>query len=186
MKKFLICAICFLISYSSFAQISVDKVEEDGSRIIVSSNINVYSGWTNAAAVCLVYITLPEQDYEQFELSLTLNEGKMQFDEGRKLLLKFKDGAVMELSNTKAIGPADYTFSVSGSITSYFTNPEYLISEEQIKKIISGEVVKIRVENNIEHFDREIKKNKFSKAVQQSYEAVISKRQTQNDVYTNF
>ena len=186
MKKLLICAICIIASYSSFAQIYIDKVEEDGSRVIVSSSHNIYTGLTNAAAAALMYISLPEQDHEQFEISVTLNEGKMQFDVGRKLLLKFKDDSVMELSNTKEIGIADYTYRVGNTGTSYFTNPTYLVSEEQLIKIINGEVIKIRIENNIEYFDRTIKKNKFSKAVQKSYEAILSKRQTKNDVYTNF
>ena len=186
MKKFLICALCLLFAHNTFAQIHIDKVEEDGSRVIVSSSHNIYTGLTNAAAAALMYISLPEQDHEQFEISITLNEGKMQFDVGRKLLLKFSDDSVMELSNTKEIGIADYTYRVGNTGTDYYTNPTYLVSEEQLIKIISGEVVKIRIENNIEYFDRIIKKNKFSNAIKKSYDAIINKRQTKNDVYTNF
>ncbi len=186
MKKFLISAICIFASYSSFAQISIDKVEEDGSRIIVSSEVNIYTEWTSAAAARVEYITIPQDDIEHYEIILTLNEGKMQFDEGRKLLLKFKDGSVMELSNTEAIGPADYEYQVTDYGTNYYTYPSYIVTEEQLKQISSGEVVKVRIENNIEYFDREIKKNKFSKAIQKSYEAILSRKQVKNDVYSDF
>lgn len=186
MRKFFISAICLFASYSLFAQISIDKVEEDGSRIIVSDYHNIYTEWSSAAAACVEYILIPEDDVEHYEILFSLNEGKMQFDEGRKLLLKFKDGSVMELSNTEVIGPADYKYSVTKYGTNYYTYPSYKVTEEQLKQIISGEVVKIRIENNIEYFDREIKKNKFSKAIQQSYEAILSKKQVKNDVYTNF
>lgn len=186
MKKFIICAICLFASYSSFAQIHMDKVEEDGSRIIITSSKNIYKGWLNAAAVCLVYATLPEQEYETIELSLTLNEGKMQFDKGRKLLLKFNDGSIMELSNSEHIGPTDYTYAVTSEGTDYYTHPRYPITKEQITEIVRKEVVKIRIENNVGYFDREIKRNKFSDAIMTLYKAIYIRKQTNNNVYNNF
>lgn len=186
MKRLLIYALCLFASYSSFAQISIDKVIEDGSRIIVSDYYNIYSERSSAAAACVEYIVLPKNNFEHYEISFALNEGKMQFDEGRKLLLKFKDGSVMELSNTKVIGPTDYEYTASKYVTNYYTYPSYEVTEEQLKQIISGEVVKVRIENNIEYFDRKIKRNKFSKAIQKSYEAILSKKKVKNDIYTDF
>lgn len=185
MKKLLLLAVCFVTSTIAFAQISADKVEEDGSRWIVSENSNIYTGWSNAAAFNLSY-DLKVNGEETYEITLCLNEGKMQFEEGRKLLIKFKDGSMMELKNNKKIGPTDYKFQTSKYGTSYFTFPHYSVTEEEIQKIIDGEVIKIRIENDIEFFDRDIKKNKFSKGMKKAYDAIIAKKKTKNDVYEGF
>ena len=185
MKKFLLLAVCVISSTIAFAQIKADKVEEDGSRWIVTDNTNLYKGWTNAAAFNLSY-SLKVNGEESYEITLCLNEGKMQFEEGRKLLIKFKDGSMMELKNNKKIGPADYKYQTSSSGTSYFTFPHYSVTEEEIQKIIDGEAIKIRVENDIEFFDRDIKKNKFSKGLKNAYEAIKAKKETKNDVYEGF
>lgn len=185
MKKFLLLAVCVISSTIAFAQIKADKVEEDGSRWIVTDNTNLYTGWTNAAAFNLSY-SLKVNGEESYEITLCLNEGKMQFEEGRKLLIKFKDGTMMELKNNKKIGPADYKYQTSRSGTSYFTFPHYSVTEEEIQKIIDGEAIKIRVENDIEFFDRDIKKNKFSKGLKNAYEAIKAKKETKNDVYEGF
>lgn len=185
MKKFLLLAVCVISSTIAFAQIKADKVEEDGSRWIVTDNTNLYTGWTNAAAFNLSY-SLKVNGEESYEITLCLNEGKMQFEEGRKLLIKFKDGSMMELKNNKKIGPADYKYQTSSSGTSYFTFPHYSVTEEEIQKIIDGEAIKIRVENDIEFFDRDIKKNKFSKGLKNAYEAIKAKKETKNDVYEGF
>lgn len=185
MKKFLLLAVCVISSTIAFAQIKADKVEEDGSRWIVTDNTNLYTGWTNAAAFNLSY-SLKVNGEESYEITLCLNEGKMQFEEGRKLLIKFKDGSMMELKNNQKIGPADYKYQTSSSGTSYFTFPHYSVTEEEIQKIIDGEAIKIRVENDIEFFDRDIKKNKFSKGLKNAYEAIKAKKETKNDVYEGF
>lgn len=185
MKKYFFIAMCLVSSTITFAQISADKVEEDGSRFIITQNSNIYTRWTNAAAFNLSY-NLKVNGEEYYEMTLCLNEGKMRFEEGRKLLIKFKDDSILELKNNKKIGPADYKYQVSSSGTSYFTFPRYLITEEEIQKIINGEVVKIRVENDIEFFDRDIKKNKFSKGMKTAFEAIQARKQTKNDVYEGF
>jgi hypothetical protein len=185
MKKFLLFAVCFICSSIAFAQISADKVEEDGSRWILTENSNLYTGWTNAAAFNLSY-TLKVNGEETYEITLCLNEGKMQFEEGRKLLIKFKDGSMMELKNNRKIGPADYKYNVTSTGTDYFTFPQYSITEEEIQKIIDGEAIKIRIENDVEFFDRTIKKNKFSKGMKKAYEAIKAKKGTKNDVYEGF
>lgn len=185
MKKLLFLAVCLFSTTIAFSQISADKVEEDGSRWIVTKNSNIYTGWNNAAALNLTYI-LAVNGEETYEITLCLNEGKMQFEEGRKLLIKFKDDSMMELKNNRKIGPADYKYNVTSTGTDYYTFPQYPITEEEIKKIIAGEVIKIRVENDIEFFDRNIKKNKFSKGIKTAYEAIKAKKETKNDVYEGF
>lgn len=183
MKHFIV-ALFLSIPCCVFAQISVDKVEENGNRIIITDYSSLYTGWTNAASFRLGYIHF--EDVELYNLSLLLNEGKMQIEEGRKLLLKFSDGSTMELSNSKQIGPADYEYRTSKYGTTYLVCPSYKISEDEIKRIIEGEVVKIRIENNIEFFDRDIKKNKLSKGLKNAYNAIQKKKLTNNGLYDGF
>lgn len=186
MKKLLFFMLgLFFYSTSVFSQIAVDKVEEDGSRYIIATSELLYRGWDYSAGFRLSYIELPDSD-PIYTLSVNLNEGKMQFDKGRKLLLKFKDDSILELENIEEIGPGDYEFEVTSAGTNYYTFPKYKITEEDIEKIIAGQVVKIRVENNIEFFDREIKKNRVSKGLKSMYDAIKAKRETKNDVYQGF
>ena len=151
---------CLLVSTNLFSQIQVDKVENDGSRIIITKNKNIYTEWTSAAAMSLAYIHTPSGE-DIYQIALCLNEGKMQFEKGRKLLVKFKDNTMMELVNCERIGPADYHVDMTQLGPDYYTYPKYIVSVEDLQKIINGEVVKIRIENDLEFFDRIIKKNKF-------------------------
>lgn len=181
MKFFLLLAVCVISSPIAFAQIKADKVEEDGSRWIVTDNNNLYVGWDKSAGFNLSY-SLKANGEETYEITLCLDEGKMQFEKGRKLLIKFKDGSIMELKNNKKIGPTDYKYLSK----SYLTYPQYSVTEEEIQKIINGEATKIRVENDMEFFDRDIKKNKFSKGLKNAFEAIKAKKETKNDIYEGF
>ncbi len=185
MKKCVFILVGIITSTFTFGQVRIDKVEEDGSRFILTENSNIYKGWTNAGAFNLCY-TLKVNGEEDYDMTLCLNEGKMQFEEGRKLLLKFKDGSMMELKNHEKIGPTDYKYQVSSIGTSYFTFPKYILTVEEIQKIIDGEVIKIRIENDVEFFDRDIKKNKFSKGMKKAFESINAKKTTKNDVYEGF
>lgn len=185
MKKILSIMFYLLVTANLFSQIKIDKVEEDGSRIIISNNSNIYTGWTNAAAINLSYL-LTASGLENYQITLCLNEGKMQFEKGRKLLLKFKDNTMMELVNCERIGPADYQYQVTNIGTNYYTFPKFNVSEEELHKIINGEVVKIRIENDIEFFDRDIKKNKFSNGLKKAFDAINSRKTVKNDVYEGF
>jgi hypothetical protein len=185
MKKFILLTLCFVTCSIAFAQIDVDKVEDDGSRLIVGEYYNLYTGLTNTASFKLSCNILVNGE-ETYNIILCLNEGKMQFNEGRKLLIKFKDGSVMELKNNKEIGPADYEIVQPLKSVHYITYPRYSVTEEEIQKIIDGEVVKVRIENNIDFIDRNIKKNKFSDGIKKSFAAIKAKKETQNDLYEGF
>ena len=185
MKKILLVTLCLFFSANMFSQIRIDKVEEDGSRYIITEHDNIYTKMTTAASLYLNYILMNSGD-ENYYITLCLNEGKMEFDKGRKLLLKFKDNSVMELVNCDEIGSTDYKYNVTRFGTDYLTYPTYNVTEEEIQKIIDGNVVKIRIENNIEYFDRDIKRNKFSKALKTAYDAINAQKNVKNDIYEGF
>lgn len=185
MRKILSIMFCLFISINIFSQIEIDKAELDGTRFIVSKRKSVYSLRMKGADVGLAYIRTSLGD-ESYQIDLYLDEGKMGFDIGRRLLIKLKDDTVIELKNCVEIGPGDYKYEEIMFAPHYYTNPMYIVSLEDLQKIINGEVVKIRIENNIEFFDRNIQWNKFSKALKKAFDAINSRKTVKNDVYEGF
>lgn len=184
MKKFSIIFLMLCATINIFAQ-QMDKQEDDGSRIIISSAENLYSKFSTAAGFDLSTVIMPSGE-QYWWLDLTLNEGKGQIDVGRVLLIKFDDGSVLELKNDKEIGPADYTYQVTKYGTNYYLHPRYPITVEQLDKLKTGNVTKVRVEHNIGYFDRDINTKKFNKRINKMYDEVISRMSISNDVRDGF
>ena len=161
-----------------YAQIAIDKVEKDGSRTIITKEKWI-NGNESASIGCII-----SPDGKNSVYVLIMKVHKMEIDEGRKLLLKFKDESIMELKNRKKIGPLDYVW------WSYLTSricsvlPEYVLMEEDIDKIIQNDVVKMRLENNIEYID--LKCKKFSKVIKEQYESINSVKSKKNGIYDGF
>ena len=179
---------CLFISINIFSQIEIDKAELDGTRFIVSKRKSVYSLGRKGADVGLAYIRTSSGN-ECYQIDLYLDEGKIEIDRGRILLIKLKDDTVIELKNCSHIGPGDYKYEEIMFAPHYYTNPMYIVSLEDLKKIINGEVVKIRIENDIEFFDRNIQWNKFSKALKKAFDAIESRKKVKNvkaDVHDGF
>ena len=120
-------------------------------------------------------------------ITLTLNEGQMTIAKGRKLLLKFKDESVMELENVREIELIDNKLEHSRTTSYYLVYPQYVVTEEQLDKIMNNEVIKLRIENNVEFLDRTIKKNRFSQGIKKAYEDIQNQlKSTNNSLYENF
>ncbi len=184
--KQLLFTLCFLFPYCANAQIGMDKVEDNGRRFIMSETMPLYTGLTNGGSFFLGYGLFNNTD-EYYYLSLVLNEGKTDIATGRKLLIKLIDGTLIELSNTKEIGPTNYDLRTNAmGRLFYLTSPSYRITEEEIKRIIEGEAIKVRIETNTDFFDRGIKKNKLSKGLKTAYEAIQKKKLTKNELYEGF
>ena len=173
MKKIILLIILLIGTENLLAQkLAVDKVENDGRRILISQDYTFYRDVITG-------------DYADFNLSCTAVDGKKSFyiyfnicdkyksvriDKGKKLLIKLENDSILELSNN----------------LSFSKNSSYSLSEEQIEKIVNGKVVKIRIDRNVDMIDKEIKKNKFSKRVKEAYNAIIVALQTKKDIYTDF
>lgn len=187
-RLYILITFMFLISLMGYSQkIIYDKTDEQGSRIILTSDEDIYTGWTHAAALSMAVVTYGKNNAELlFYIDLTLNEGIFQFAKGRKLLLKCQNGDIIELQNTKEIGAGDYKFNVTSSGTYYYTSPNYSVTEEQIQKIIDDNIVKIRIETDTGELDRDIKKNNFSKAVANDYQFLKERLKEQKSVYDGF
>ncbi len=195
MKRKLIFFICILLfSHFGFSQnVRVDKYSvEDSTRIVLSYWANLYTEWSTAASFSIGYAVNKNNVY-LWMLELCLNESKLQIAKGRKLLLKLDDGSIIELENSKDIGPGDYEVKVTKYGTNYYVYPSYDITEEQIQQIINGNVSKIRIEHEVGYLDREIKgikkkspKSRFSENMEKLYSNVKAAAQQKNNIRDNF
>ena len=177
MKYLFLFVLGLSFSCSVFSQIQ--KIDEKSNRRFAAKAERLYRNMVNGTAnFRLVYTELPDNN-SFYQIEVIFDEGKLQFHEGAKLLLKFKDDSILELQNTKEIKLEDNKVLLSH----VYVSPLYNVTEEDLKKIIAGEVVKIRVEHSSGFFDRSIKKNKFSKGLKTMYE---NSRSGKHDVYQKF
>ncbi len=187
MKKFFVLVILTSFSLLSFSQskgIFYDKTD-DGIRTIITDNENLYTKFGEGCDFYLVYAY--KDDIGLYNLVLSLRRTKTeQFDVGRKLLIKFDDGSTMELSNSNRIGRADYTYTVLSGGTLYYMKPCYQITQEQIETICSKNPIKIRIENNMEYYDRNIKSKKFSQGLKKQYDNIKYAMTIDNDIHEGF
>ena len=195
MKKIIVLIITVLsLSSLSYSQnVRVDKYDvEDSTRVVLSYWKNFYTEWSTAASFSVGYAVNKNGLY-LWQLDVCLNEGKIQISKGRKMLLKFDDDSILELENSTEIGPGDYKYDVSKYGTTYYVYPSYSITEEQIQKIISGNVIKVRIEHEVGFVDREIKgvkkkspKSRFSEGMEQLYTDVKAASQQTKNIRDNF
>ena len=193
MKKLLL--ICTLVlSFANlgyaqglFSKICLDKYSvEDSVRVIQScERIMCMKSYTIFYSLKCV-----KKDSEVWRLELKVT-GKhaMKISKGRKFLLKFQDGSIMELENIREIGAADYDYHTSNYGTTYSVYPSYPLSEDELKKIIDGGVVKVRLENNVETIDMELVKartKQVSRELNQLYTEIKKVAQVEKKITDDF
>ena len=194
MKRFMLTMFVGIVFANiGFSQnVKADKYTvEDSTRVIISHSKNLYSEWASGASFSVEYCQT--NNSELWFLSLCLNEGKRTIDKGRKMLLKFEDGSIIELENCEEIGIADYEYEVTSYGTNYYVYPSYTITEEQIQKIINGNVIKVRIEINTGYLDREIKgkkkksvKGRMSEDMKEIYDNVKAASLQKKSIYDDF
>lgn len=182
-------------------KVETDKQYEDGRRHISTKSVSfantgmrgkVYpticwlrkSIWDNGTSYTLV-----------FDIT---REGKTLIGEGSRLLLKFDDDSIIELtinnkvdglSNEPNVGRSVYG---GGMVYTYYTcHPSYSLTEQQIQKIISQEVVKIRMEINtgegyVDVGTDNTKGLYFSDTLRECYNAIVEKEKQSNGLYDGF
>lgn len=171
MKKILVLLLILLSSSCVFSQVRVDKFDEDGSRLIISKRKLI-------KASLKVGLTFRLTDYvevngaDKYSLLLTIeNHKKREYSKGRKLLIKMKDDSIIELINKKTVGVNDYHTGLSK-----FIDIDYSIQENDIEKIINGKIVKLRIENDFDYIDVEIKKDLFETGLKEAYDAIQERK----------
>ena len=182
-------------------KVETDKQYEDGRRHISTKSVSfantgmrgkVYpticwlrkSIWDNGTSYTLV-----------FDIT---REGKTLIGEGSRLLLKFDDDSIIELtinnkvdglSNEPNVGRSVYG---GGMVYTYYTcHPSYSLTEQQIQKIISQEVVKIRMEINtgegyVDVGTDNTKGLYFSDTLRECFNAIAEKEKQSNGLHDGF
>lgn len=176
----------FSINISVRSQV-YDKTEDD-IRVIISDDEKMYKKISGYAMFNLsLSLSETNEDLRLWRLNLSLYEGDMTIAKGRLLLIKFKDGSVMELKNKSEIGPLDYkTRYIGGGITYHYVCPSYDVSRKNLEKLLKEKVVKVRIENDFSYIDRKIMSKDFQININRLYDQVEESLSKSNDVREDF
>lgn len=163
-------------------KIKIDKMK-DGYRIIQTErtpHIFPYAATMTDAAISLDVWKL--NDLESYSICVYLFTD-VNIDKGASLLLKLKNGEIIELqARSKSTTIKNWVFTVWQTIS--YT--DYTVTEEQIKQIIEHNVVKVRIETSIDHFDGKVYGSKFSKTIANDYKLIKKALEKEISVYDDF
>ena len=182
-------------------KVETDKQYEDGRRHISTKGVS----FANTGMRGKVYPTICwlRKSIWDNGTSYTLafditREEKTLIGEGSRLLLKFDDDSIIELtinnkvdglSNEPNVGRSVYG---GGMVYTYYTcHPSYSLTEQQIQKIISQEVVKVRMEINtgegyVDVGTDNTKGLYFSDTLRECYNAIAEKEKQSNGLHDGF
>lgn len=177
-------------------KIETDKQHEEGYRFISTKSVS----FADTGVRSLVYpkICSLEKYIWTDKVSYTLTFDITRYAEthiskGSKLLLKLDDGSVIELKLELSKNHKEVRNKVHASSTGlYYTcYPSYVLSETQLLKITSQEVVKIRmeVETGEGYVDVSTDNTKglyFSDTLRECYDAIAEKEKQSNGLYDGF
>lgn len=179
-------------------KIVTDKQNEDGTRTITTSGVG-YANTSLRSALPTVFHLKKRISKEQtlYLLVFERTQSKKTFiKEDSKLLFKFEDGSMMELKISHAIKEIDNKPHASSSLHSssavyYTASPAYELTEEQINKLITTEVVKLRMEIDTGegYEDQGVDNTKgwyFSDTLRECYEVIAEKEKKSNGIYDSF
>lgn len=181
--KIILTSILFLLISSShlYSQgIYRDEVDVLGKRTIITDE----GSFANNQSVGISYI-INSVDTTIF-LNFTL-EDRGILEEGRKLLIKFKDDSILELENiigqTARILPGRIGM-LGGPV--WGLRPRYVLTQKQLDELCTKEVVKLRFEQNDDVLDYKIRRNKFTKILHKCREAILHADEARKEIYNNF
>ena len=168
MVRFLISMFAFIaIAINSNAQF-VDRLNQNGKREISSKYEKLYESLTGMGVYNLILVQDNENTDEiSIYLHLQLREGDVIMSEGRKLLIKFDDDSIMELSNLCEV-----------SI--------YLLSSDNLASLLNKNAVKIRIDTDKGYFDKKINEKKFKEKIGKLYNQVLTKSKGSSNIRDGF
>ena len=124
-----------------FSQVFSDKIAEDGSRMIVT-HTNLLGIMEGPQIFYGLYDYITPEDVDNYEIYLRLPPSyKKSISKGRKLLLKFEDDTIMELESNE--------FHSAQSI--HHEDVRYNVKEEDLNKMLTVKVIRVRIENDINY-----------------------------------
>ena len=149
-------------------KLAVDKIGTDGSRVLITKNYNLFYEYpARDVQFGLGFVVKDTLRISQITLRIG---GDIKIDNDNKLLFKLEDESIVELWN----------------YSNKYSVPSYLIKENDIVKLINGNVTKVRIEHSLGVVDKEIKKNSFSKKLKEAYDNIVEALKNKKDFYTGF
>lgn len=165
MRWYLLIITLFLYNINSFSQISLDKFDVNKNRIITSKEIFINtSSFLNVSYRLINIVDVNNNNTYYIQLCIIGNNKSKVYSKGNKLLLKMKDGTIIELLNQKNVGLGNYE-GLAARIN-------YLLNREDIERLLNGKVIKMRIEDDSNYSDIKIKRNTFSKKFKKTYDAI--------------
>ena len=182
-------------------KVETDKQYEDGRRHISTKGVSfVNTGMRGKVypTICWLRKSIWDNGTSYTLVFDITREGKTLIGEGSRLLLKFDDDSIIELtinnkvdglSNEPNVGRSVYG---GGMVYTYYTcHPSYSLTEQQIQKIISQEVVKIRMEINtgegyVDVGTDNTKGLYFSDTLRECFNAIAEKEKQSNGLHDGF
>jgi hypothetical protein len=185
MRRLLFIASLLLFSISMFSQIASDRFDEDGSRVIISKDKAISFTMKLSVSFRLMDI-VSVNDADSYFIILNVIGNKKretEYTKGRKLLIKLNDDSIIELTVYRTLEDKDYVGPTA--------RVPYSVSEADIERMINNDVVKLRIENDFDYKDVEVKKNLFTKGMKKLYGAIkeerkIEKKSGNDGLYEGF
>ena len=179
-------------------KVETDKQYEDGRRHISTKSVSFANTGMRGKVyptICWLRKSIWDNGTSYTLVFDIMREGKTLIGEGSRLLLKFDDDSIIELtinnkvdglSNEPNVGRSVYG---GGMVYTYYTcHPSYSLTEQQIQKIISQEVVKIRMEINtgegyVDVGTDNTKGLYFSDTLRECFNAIAEKEKQSNGLH---
>lgn len=184
MKKIILLALLYVVCSVSYAQgIFADEITGEGQRLITGVPVHI-SDITDDVELL---VSLCYSDYEgvsTYAIALTpALKSEFCVKEGMRLLLKDRDGNVMEL---KAMNDAYSIQKVVDTFHSiYYLTAFYEVSEETLTQLCSG-IIKMRLEYNNGAFDKEWREDKMGEVLKTELADIKRKVSIEKDFYSGF
>lgn len=191
-KAFLLviaCAVASLVVAQN-ATIIVDKVNDDGSRVIGTNTIMCRNGMADRHPMGFAVTRYSEGDRVALSIAIDLpSMSSFKISKGGMLLIKLADNSIIELHNET---PTENTQDIVGKYDTYTKlrthtmHASYEVTTKQMEQIVNSEIKKIRLETAAETFDAEYKKDKVTPALRSQYQLVLRTAQQKKDLRSDF
>ena len=184
MKKIILLALLYAICSVSYAQgIFADETTGEGQRLITGNPVHI-SDLTDDVELLVGLCYSGYEGVSTYAIALTpALKSEFCVKEGMRLLLKDRDGNVIEL---KAMSDAYSILKVVDTFHSiYYLTAFYEVSEENLSLLSSG-IVKMRLEYNNGSFDKEWKEDIMGEVLKKEFAEIKRKLSVEKDFYSDF
>ena len=180
-------SICF-----SKPKISIDKTY-DGVRVIQterSPSVFNQNGTLNDCSISLTCIKHIQEDSLEWIIRVYIYDGNVQIKKNNIFLLKFNNNDILTLYADDNYSPdvTSVSQNVFGALLnkSYIVAPNYIISYDNLMKVINSSVQKVRVETYDGQFDGNVYGNKFTEYIKENYLLIKDMLKQNKSIYDDF